>query len=511
MPGIEDDTRMQHAKNGRLLYCTTLTKENRGRKAGQVRYEEYGNGGYAAGGYGERRQRDAEGYGYGNRRRAQQQPQQQPYRRQSAADYRRESYMAQRRQTPRNARPDGIWERESSYGDGAWERDGSYGNRYDTRRHEAQSPRRKWPFVLAVLAVAALAAAVAFTMLNSCGKSDTADSGTDTANSTAQQGNQAQTSAPAAPEGRIVMTVHGDMETIVRAGESYIEGGCDARDIQEGDISDSVQASGTPDTSTPGDYEVVYTAKNAEGMVQTATRKIKVVESADWDSDGISVMMYHYVYPDADPPDTPDANLLPASMFESQLQWLVEEGYYYPSYAELSAYIAGTHSLPVKSVVLTFDDGDSTFFDVVKPLAEKYQVPVTGFIIGNRDGIAQTVKDNPSPYVNYESHSYAMHEDGTQNIGRGGAIYDFDAADVKVDCDKEREIIGSYEAFAYPYGDVSDIAPSALADNGVKEAFTIVYGQVHPGDDPMRLKRMRVFGEGSLSGFQYQVEHGPES
>jgi hypothetical protein len=325
------------------------------------------------------------------------------------------------------------------------------------------------------------------------------------------QSPQTQAGASTAPEGRIVMTVHGDMETIVRRGEAYVEGGCDARDTQEGDISGSVRASGAPDTSTPGDYEVVYTATNAEGMTQTATRKVKVVEDAEWDGDGVSVMMYHYVYPDADPPEKADANLLPASMFESQLQWLVEEDYYYPSYAELSAYIAGTHSLPAKSVVLTFDDGDSTFFDVVKPLAEKYEVPVTGFIIGNRDGIAQTVKDNPSPYVNYESHSYAMHEDGTQNIGRGGAIYDFSAEDVKADCDKERAAIGEFEAFAYPYGDVSDVAPSALAANGVKTAFTIVYGQVHPGDDPMRLKRMRVFGEGSLAGFKYQVEHGPEN
>ncbi len=472
-----------------------------GRGRGYDAYDER-NRGYDAhsDGYDER------GYGADSYRR--QEPAHDRRRQESAADYRRDSYTARYRESSRAGRGG------DAYGyDDAYERDGRYRERGDWRAYEQEAPRRKWPIVLAAVLVVVLVALASFIVVKSCTPNGTAGDGQQAAGNGAEQATQTQTqqSTTTAPEGRIVMTVHGDMETVVRRGESYIEGGCDARDTQEGDISDSVQASGTPDTQTAGDYEVVYTAKNAEGMTQTATRKVKVVESADWDSDGISVMMYHYVYPDADPPETPDANLLPASMFESQLQWLVEEGYYYPSYAELSAYIAGTHSLPAKSVVLTFDDGDSTFFDVVKPLAEKYQVPVTGFIIGNRDGIAQTVKDNPSPYVNYESHSYAMHEDGTQNIGRGGAIYDFSAEDVKVDCDKEREIIGGYEAFAYPYGDVSDIAPQALSDNGVKEAFTILYGQVHPGDDPMRLKRMRVFGEGSLSGFQYQVEHGPES
>ncbi len=476
-----------------------------------MRHENYGGydgrgRGYDA--YDERgRGYDERGYGADSYRR--QEPAHDRRRQESAADYRRDSYTARYRESSRAARSG------DAYGyDDAYEHGGRHREREDWRGYEQEAPRRKWPIVLAAVLVVVLVALASFIVLKSCTANNAADNAGQTANSSDTSQNaatQTQQSTTTAPEGRIVMTVHGDMETVVRRGESYIEGGCDARDTQEGDISDSVQASGTPDTQTAGDYEVVYTAKNAEGMTQTATRKVKVVESADWDSDGISVMMYHYVYPDADPPETPDANLLPASMFESQLQWLVEEGYYYPSYAELSAYIAGTHSLPAKSVILTFDDGDSTFFDVVKPLAEKYQVPVTGFIIGNRDGIAQTVKDNPSPYVNYESHSYAMHEDGTQNIGRGGAIYDFSAEDVKVDCDKEREIIGDYEAFAYPYGDVSDIAPQALSDNGVKEAFTILYGQVHPGDDPMRLKRMRVFGEGSLSGFQYQVEHGPES
>ncbi len=415
----------------------------------------------------------------------------------TAADYRREAYTARGH----------AQGRARSYGD-------DYGRCHaGVGGGTARARSRTTLFILIGVAAVVLVAAAAVFALAPHGQ-DAGSEGapsSDAAGTQTQARSQTQAGTSQAPDGRIVMTVHGDEETIVRCGESYIEGGCDARDIQEGDISDSVQASGTPDTSTPGDYEVVYTATNAEHMTQTATRKVRVVEDAGWDDDGISVMMYHYVYPDADPPDTPDANLLPASMFEAQLQWLVEEGYYYPSYAELSAYVAGAHSLPAKSVVLTFDDGDSTFFDVVKPLAEKYKVPVTGFIIGNRDGIAQTVKDNPSPYVNYESHSYAMHEDGTQNIGRGGAIYDFDADDVRVDCEREREVIGGYEAFAYPYGDVSDVAPSALAANGVTEAFTIVYGQVHPGDDPMRLKRMRVFGEGSLAGFQYQVEHGPES
>ena len=381
-----------------------------------------------------------------------------------------------------------------------------YSSQYSRDRYQAQSKRSPLPFIIIVVVI--LLAIAAFFVVRGCLNSSNSSSNT-SQDIAAQNSNTPSTTQ--APDGRIVMTICGSQKTILKRGEKYVESGCIARDSVQGNISESVQISGNVDENTAGTYTITYTATNSENMTNETTREVEVVDDYEWDTDGISVMMYHYVYPDDAPPEKSDANFLSASKFEAQLQWLTQENYYYPSFKELRAFVNGEHSLPAKSVILTFDDGDSSLFEIVKPLAEKYKVPVTSFIIGNRDNVANLVKENASPYVDYESHSYAMHEDGTQNIGRGGAIYDFSAEDVARDCEQEREIIGNFNAFAYPYGDISDIAPDALAQNGVETAFSIVYGQVHPGDDPMRLKRMRVFGESSLSGYQYQVEKGPES
>ena len=77
----------------------------------------------------------------------------------------------------------------------------------------------------------------------------------------------------------------------------------------------------------------------------------------------------------------------------------------YPSFAELSAYIDGKHSLPEKSVILTFDDGQVGFLNHGIPLLNKYKVPATSFVIGTRYG-PDIVKADRSKYVCYQSHSY---------------------------------------------------------------------------------------------------------
>ena len=56
--------------------------------------------------------------------------------------------------------------------------------------------------------------------------------------------------------------------------------------------------------------------------------------------------------------------------FDAQCAWLSENGYYYPSWQELRAYVEGTHSLPAKSVILTFDDGEHGFLDNGIPILD---------------------------------------------------------------------------------------------------------------------------------------------
>lgn len=313
-------------------------------------------------------------------------------------------------------------------------------------------------------------------------------------------------------DGSIVMTLGGSADTYVKRGEGYVDGGCYAHDRADGMITDKVTASGEVDTTTLGDYTVTYTVEDSAGMVATATRTVHVVDDVDggWDDDGISVFMYHDVYDAANPPEgaSSDQNLISTTLLDQQLSWLNENGYYFPSWAEVRAYIEGGHSLPAKSVVLTFDDGSEGFLTYAIPLLENHKIPATSFVICSDSDIQDKLSNYASPYVDFQSHSYDLHRAGTSGKGHGGRIYDLTSDEVAEDLKQSADILKTSDAFAYPFGDVSDAAPAGVEQAGFLLAFTTQYGQVHPGDDPMQLKRMRVFGTYELGSFEYQAAHG---
>lgn len=358
------------------------------------------------------------------------------------------------------------------------------------------------PLRLAILIIVIIAVIVALVLgIRACTKKDAP------ADDSGQTVEQENGTTPLEP-GRIVMTIGGDHDTVVLQGEDYIEGGCHAIDRQEGDISANIQITDDVNTNVPGDYTVTYTVRNSENMEATETRNVHVVSDMDVDRDGISVFMYHYVYTEEDQPETLDTNYILNTKFEQHLQYLTENDYYFPSFAELRAYIDGTHSLPQKSVVLTFDDGQFGFLDYGIPLLEQYQVPATSFIICSDTDLPDRLYSYASPYVSFQSHTFDLHQGGTSGMGHGGKIFDLSFDELVADFQHAQSILGTTEALAYPFGDVSDAAPSAIDAAGILCAFTTNYGQVHTGDDPAQLSRIRIFGDGDVSGFYYQCDNG---
>lgn len=312
-----------------------------------------------------------------------------------------------------------------------------------------------------------------------------------------------------APSDSIIMTLGGDADTYVLLGEEYLEPGCHAYDPEVGNIED-VEISGEVDTATVGDYTITYTAADPRdrGLAATAERTVHVVESFDdfaGTATSLPVLMYHYVYTEDDPPETPDANYLLDTKFEAQLQYLTENNYYFPSYQEVRAFAEGTHTLPARSVVLTFDDGQKGFLKYGIPLLNQYQVPATSFLIVSQESTEEKLREYTSPYVSWQSHSYNMHRDGS-DVGRGGVIHAMSTEEIVDDLKQAQSVLGTTEAFAYPYGDNNENAWAAMEEAGVLCAFTIENRRIVPGDAPEALPRVRIAGEYEQEGFEYLVE-----
>ncbi|MCD7807728.1 MAG: DUF5011 domain-containing protein [Erysipelotrichaceae bacterium] len=299
-------------------------------------------------------------------------------------------------------------------------------------------------------------------------------------------------------ESNIVMNLNGSQDTYVKLNETYIESGCHVIDKTDGsNITNEVTITGSVDTSNVGEYTLTYTI-NYNYITISKERVVHVVEDMDENTDGIAVLMYHYVYTKDDIPDSLNTNYILDTDLEEQLQYLSENNYYFPSYAELAAYVNGTLTLPKKSVILTFDDGQNGFLKYGIPLLEKYQIPATSFVIASKaeDKIVQYA----SEYVSFQSHSYDMHKAGG-TIGHGGIISAMSEQEIIDDLLKAMDIVQNTEAFAYPYGDVTDASQTAVEKTDILCAFTTNYGKVKVGDDLTYLSRVRVIGEASLSSF----------
>lgn len=282
-------------------------------------------------------------------------------------------------------------------------------------------------------------------------------------------------------------------KTIIAVGQSY-QIKATANDDVDGDISSKITASNI-DTSKEGEYEVTLSVVDNAGNKSEATQKVIVREEL---SDGLPVLMYHFFY-DNDKYKKKDSNWLNIKDFEAQLSYMTENDFYFPTWNEVNDYVEGKIKLPSKSVVLTVDDGDESFFELAVPVMQKYKVPATSFVVAEWYGWRY---DANLQYVVWESHSYAMHESGANGKGR---MVNWSYDQIVEDLNTSSQLLGNANVFCYPFGHYNDTAIKALKDTNYLMAFTVEGGRVKPNANKYTLPRVRVADGNSLEHFKKSI------
>ena len=302
------------------------------------------------------------------------------------------------------------------------------------------------------------------------------------------------------------LILEGDDTMELMLGETFEEPGYRAADENGRDITGDVKVTGT-ELTRAGENQIKYTVSDSRGNTTQLIRSVNVLPNTEYDAAGLPVCMYHYVYDENDPPEdlyNRFGNYISQQELEKELNWLNEEGYYFPTWKEVREYIDGELMLPDKSIVITFDDGSRSFLDYGIPVLEKCRVPSTSFVITSNDG-EKKIAGYQSDYVTYQSHSDNMHRPGG-NIGHGGIFTALSYDEALADLQKSIEICGSSDAFAYPYGDYNDSCRQVVEDAGFLCAVTTQAGKAYPGDNPMLLPRVRMSLGQSLDQFISMVQ-----
>lgn len=285
-------------------------------------------------------------------------------------------------------------------------------------------------------------------------------------------------------------------------GDKYEEKGASANDNIDGDLTSNIEIIGSVDTSKPENYEIEYKIKDSAGNQATAKRKVIVSEkkkiATTSSKSGLPVLMYHFFY-DKNVSSGKDNNYMEISDFENQIKYLTDNNFYFPTWQEVEDYIDGKISLPDKSVVITVDDGDDSFFELAVPIIQKYNAKATSFVITSWYGYRA---NNKQVNISYQSHSDCMHEGAN---GKGVMLswsYDKILEDVK----QSSQTLGGSTVFCYPFGHYNDLDKKVLKDAGYRLAFTTEGGRVYKGSDKFALPRVRMAKGVSLSTFASMVQ-----
>ena len=304
-----------------------------------------------------------------------------------------------------------------------------------------------------------------------------------------------------------VIKLNGITELKLVKNGVYEELGATATDKEDGDISKNIKIDNKIKVDTPGEYKVKYTVTDKDDNTVKVERKITVFEVTDKDTDGISVFMYHYFYDDTVGETGEDNNYIAKTYFDGELKYLKENDYYFPNMKEIRKYVDGELDLPKKSVVITMDDGHVDNYTIAYPAAVKNQVPIVMFVVTSWTDISEPLQQEMinSGYVRFQSHTHDMHQAGCSGQGHGGLFQCISHDDGVADLTKSKEALGNSDSVAYPFGDYSDSTIQIMKDAGFSLGFTTENGQIHIGDDPYKLSRMRINGDISLDTFISQL------
>ena len=260
-----------------------------------------------------------------------------------------------------------------------------------------------------------------------------------------------------------------------------------------------VEANQQTQNQSESTSEIVANTQEVKPSIVSSLSEEEIKKSQER---GLPVLMYHFFY-DASAGETGrDNNCLEIHDFEEQIKYLSENDYYIPTWDEVSGYISGSNGRPLKSVVLTVDDGDESFFRLAKPVLEKYNFKATSFVITSWYG--HLVAQNQSPSIDFQSHSDNMHISGSDGKG---AFLTISYEDACADLQASRAILGEQcKVFCYPFGHYNDRCKKILTDCNYTLAFTVKGGRVFPGADPLELPRVRISKGESLNSFISKIK-----
>jgi len=232
---------------------------------------------------------------------------------------------------------------------------------------------------------------------------------------------------------------------------------------------------------------------------------------------GVPVLMYHHILQDHELGKYKNVSTtVTVKQFREQMGYLASKGYDTISVTDFERYMKGQITLPVHSLLITFDDGLLTTKIYAYEILKSYGFQATQFLVAYRNEISpsnQTLNPNTLQFISreemewmndvyaYESHTYNLHD----WIGNQSKVLRVSRSELIEDLKKNLENLPYSKAFAYPFGKYNNELISVLKSLGYTTAFTTIPGYNLPYGNVFEIKRLEATQKTTLNNFKKMV------
>lgn len=219
------------------------------------------------------------------------------------------------------------------------------------------------------------------------------------------------------------------------------------------------------------------------------------------------ILMYHYIND-----EEPSRSKLGVSVksFERQMRFLKEHKYNVISLEEFVTLIKNGRRLPLKTVIITFDDGYLDNYTNAYPILKKYNLPATMFVVihrigrhmGNDDYMSwQQIEElSNSGLITIGSHSI-NHPNLSEVASEGNLKYEiFESKRIL-----EERLKRKVNFFSYPFGGMNTKARELVILAGYTASVATNLSKYYSHNDIYALKRLRI-SENCKNLFVFWVE-----
>lgn len=200
--------------------------------------------------------------------------------------------------------------------------------------------------------------------------------------------------------------------------------------------------------------------------------------------------------------------------FAAQLDWLAANGYHVLPLSSLEDWLAGRSALPLKSVVITADDGYESFYRFAFPQLQRHGFPATLFVytdfVGAPDAVSwpQLQEMTASGLVDVQPHSRTHRNlierqaDETEARYQQALVNEVQEPSALL----ARKLDHPQHLYAYPYGDTNAAVLKVLTNQHFDLAVTVTPGGNPFFAQPYMLRRTMIFGDMSLDDFKARLQ-----